>query len=117
MPFWDYPYDMGTNEAVIGVDLDQSRNHFGGFTLKWNAVEKNDANFTNVYDCIDFAKGYLERQLQDIFFQNTRGKKRNNQVKILTCFVAKEKTQHKLGRLMEKAAQTIHRNPNNKMRK
>ena len=77
MPFWDYPYDMGTNEAVIGVDLDQSRNHFGGFTLKWNAVEKNDANFTDVYDCIDFAKGYLERQLQDIFFQNTRGRNLN----------------------------------------
>ena len=74
MPFWDYPYDMGTNEAVIGVDLDQSRNHFGGFTLKWNAVEKSTSNFTNVYDCIDFTKTFLERQLQDVFFQNTRGR-------------------------------------------
>ena len=37
--------------------------------------------------------------------------------KNLTLFLAKEKTQQKLGRLMEKAAQTIHRNPNNKMRK
>ncbi|CAG5081917.1 Oidioi.mRNA.OKI2018_I69.PAR.g9992.t1.cds [Oikopleura dioica] len=61
MPFWDIPYDMGTNEAVIGVDLDQR------------------------------------------------------------CFLPKYESEGKDARkaqkLISKAADAIHRNPNNKMRK
>ena len=33
MPFWDVPYDLGSNEAIIGFDVDQ-KFVGGGFTLR-----------------------------------------------------------------------------------
>ena len=32
MPFWDVPYDLGSNQAIIGFDVDQ-KFVGGGFTL------------------------------------------------------------------------------------
>ena len=37
MPFWDEPYDMRSNEAIIGFDLDKYRMG-SGFILKWNTI-------------------------------------------------------------------------------
>ena len=34
MPFWDVPYDLGSNQAIIGVDVDQ-KFVGGGFTLSY----------------------------------------------------------------------------------
>ena len=67
MPFWDEKYDLGSNEAIIGFDVDQK--YVGkGFTLRWNAVDANEIDFNNVYEAHSYLDQKLKTQIVQILF-------------------------------------------------
>lgn len=77
MPFWDVPYDLGSNQAIIGFDVDQ-KFVGGGFTLRWNSVESYDFDFTNVYDGHRYLDDALREQMKSIIFPKDKLKSKYN---------------------------------------
>ena len=73
MPFWDVPYKMMANKAIIGFDIDQTK--LGkGFVLEWNAVDNSIYDFTDVYESHDFLQKFIESKVRDLFFAKDKGK-------------------------------------------
>jgi len=95
MPFWDVPYDLRSNQAIIGFDIDQSRGGVG-FVLRWNSIDASEYDFTDVYESHDFLRSYLLAHVRDVFFQ------RDN---------AKSAAQKRLTNLMARSRAALAKNP------
>jgi len=73
LPFWDAPYDLGSNEAIIGFDVDQ-KFVGNGFTLRWNAENMYDIDFNNVYEAHQYLEDALAGQMTQILFPKDKSK-------------------------------------------
>merc|ERR1712050_522199 len=96
MPFWDAPYDLGSNQAIIGFDVDQ-RFTGEGFTLKWNSVAMYEIDFNNVFEAHQYLDEALNKQMAtQLLFEKTK---------------IKSKYQKKIRNLLTKSKRAIENNP------
>lgn len=98
MPFWDAPYDLGSNQAIIGFDVDQKFTG-EGFTLKWNSVPNGnyDIDFNNVFEAHQYLDEALTRQMESqLLFPKTK---------------VKSKYQKKIKNILAKSKAAIENNP------
>lgn len=72
MPFWDEPYDLRSNEAIIGFDLDQYRMG-SGFILRWNTIPASNYDFTDVYESHEFLTSHILANARNVFFAKDKG--------------------------------------------
>ena len=72
MPFWDEPYDLRSNEAIIGFDLDQYRMG-SGFILRWNTIPASNYDFTDVYESHQFLTSHILANARNVFFAKDKG--------------------------------------------
>jgi len=96
LPFWDEAYDIGSNQAIIGFDVDQ-KFVGGGFTLRWNAVPNGeyDIDFNNVYEAHQYLDEALNKQMVQILFAKDK---------------VKSKYQSKISKLLGKSKRAIQNN-------
>lgn len=95
LPFWDAEYDIGSNEAIIGFDVDQK--FVGeGFTLRWNAIAEYDLDFNNVFEAHQYLDEALNAQMVQILFPKDK---------------VKSKYQQKISKLLTKSKKAIANNP------
>lgn len=98
LPFWDTPYDLGSNQAIIGFDVDQK--FVGqGFTLKWNSVPSDDyeIDFNNVFEAHQYLEEALTKQMEtQLLFPKTK---------------VKSKYQQKIQVILTKSKLAIENNP------
>ena len=75
MPFWDEPFDIKSNQAIVGFDSDQSFVG-GGFTLVWNSHKVVDYDFTFVHEAHEFVTQQAEYLFGSVMFDSAKGKLR-----------------------------------------
>lgn len=75
MPFWDEPYDIQSNNAIVGFDSDQTLSG-GGFTLIWNSYKTSNYDFTNVYETHSFLTKQAEYLFGSVNFEDNKKKKK-----------------------------------------
>jgi len=75
MPFWDIPFDIQSNKAIIGFDSDQSFVG-GGFTLVWNSHKIHDYDFTYVFEAHEFVSIQAEYLFGSVMFGSDKDKKK-----------------------------------------
>ena len=73
MPFWDEPFDIKSNQAIVGFDSDQSFVG-GGFTLVWNSHKVVDYDFTFVHEAHEFVTQQAEYLFGSVMFDSAKGK-------------------------------------------
>ena len=72
MPFWDVPFDIQSNSAIIGFDSDQNFVG-GGFTLVWNSHKIHDYDFTYVFEAHEFVSTQAEYLFGSVMFNTDKG--------------------------------------------
>lgn len=95
LPFWDEQYDLGSNEAIVGFDVDQ-KFVGNGFTLRWNSVNMYEINFNNVFEAHSYLDDALKAQMVQILFPKDK---------------IKSKYQLKISKLLDKSMRAIKNNP------
>lgn len=95
LPFWDEPYDVRSNQAFIGFDIDQTKMG-SGFILRWNAIDASQYDFTDVYQSHEFLASYLQAHIRDAYFA------RDN---------AKSAAQKRLSNMMARSRAALEKNP------
>ena len=96
MPFWDEPFDINSNQAIVGFDSDQSFVG-GGFTLVWNSHKIVDYDFTFVHEAHEFVTQQAEYLFGSVMFDSARGKFYLFEFDLIISF-RQEKVQEKISR-------------------
>ena len=91
MPFWDTPFDIQSNSAIIGFDSDQSFVG-GGFTLVWNSHKILDYDFTHVFEAHEFVSIQAEYLFGSVMFGSDKGIKQSFVEQELTFFQTRKST-------------------------